>query len=414
VPIAITVWAPFTGSARDALDQVVTRYNASHPMVHVSVATMPADPSAQRAAYRQARDSAALPAVVAVDSTVTQFMIDSGTVSSASACRRAAGSGTDTALPVVTNASAINTTDWASSTSPSTEVLVYRRDLFTRAGLDPDTPPRTLEEVEAQARKLKAAGATTPPVVLPVDAFLVENWLNGAGVALVDHSNGHEKHASKAMFDNPRTLMLYQWIQRMLADGLLSMSAPADGQPAETPEATLTHAAMTVAPSSSIAAVAAATAVTMPELDAAPMPGLDAAGRGQISGITWFPTNAGPDTTRAAAWDFLTFLNTVPNQVAMNVTGSYLPNNTHAPEDPALDKMWTTTRRGPWFDTAYTQLTNLDPSAPGPLIGPYDATRAAIHASLAAIVAGHPAPEAILNANTAIDAALATYQPDHP
>jgi sn-glycerol 3-phosphate transport system substrate-binding protein len=412
VPVAITVWAPFTGAARAALDVVVSRYNATHPMVKVSVTQAPADPAAQRQAYRQASASAALPTIVAADSTLDQYLIDTGTVTSASACRKAAGIvGRGDALPALTNASSINGIDWAGSASPSTEVLFYRRDAFSQAGLNPDAPPRNLVELEQQARKLKGAGATSPPLVLPLDAFLVENWITGAGATIVNHANGHEKRAQKALLDNPATLRLYVWIQRMMTEGLLSMVAPSDGQPNETPDATLAHAAMTVGPSSAIGAIATATITTMPDLDAAPLPGLDGAGRGQVSGISWFPTNTGPDSTRAAAWDFLTFLNTIPNQVVMNVTGSYLPNNTKAADDPTLVKVWTVTRRGPWLDTAYTQLTNLDPAGPGPLIGPYEEIRAAIRASLAAVVGGRPPKDAIAEADQAIDAALAAYRP---
>ena len=414
VPVAISVSAPMTGGARDALDIVVNRYNAVHPMVHVTVTAAPADPAAQRTLYRQERDGATLPAVVAVDSTASQYLIDTGTVTSATACHKAAGILDDHTLPVVTNATSIDGIDWASSSSPSTLMLFYRRDALSQAGLDPDKPPRTLDELEQQARRLKDAGATTPPVVLPLESFLVENWLTGAGADIVNLSNGHEKPAQKSLFDNTRTLALYQWIQRMLTEGLVSIVAPPDGQPAEAPEATLTHASMTVAPSSDIALIAGATATTLPEVDVAPLPGLEGAGRGQVSGLTWFSTNTGPATTRAAAWDFLTFLNDTSNQVTMNVTGSYLPNNTQAAEDPVLDKVWSVTRRGPWLDTAYTQLTNLDPAGPGPLIGPYPEVRAAIRASLVAIVAGRPPQEAITEADQAITAALTSYHPEHP
>lgn len=40
----------------------------------------------------------------------------------------------------------------------STPVLYYNKDLFKKAGLDPDTPPKTWNDVEAYAKKLQAAG----------------------------------------------------------------------------------------------------------------------------------------------------------------------------------------------------------------------------------------------------------------
>jgi ABC-type glycerol-3-phosphate transport system substrate-binding protein len=127
-----------------------------------------------------------------------------------------------------------------------------------------------------------------------------------------------------------------------------------------------------------------------------------------------YPTTTGSASVRAAAWDFLTFLNTPPSQVTMNMTGSYLPDNIRASDDPKLEAMWTGTRSGRWLDTAYTQLTNLDPAIPGALIGPYDESRTAIRASLEAVAAGTPPPEAIAAANRAINRALADYRPDRP
>ena len=40
-------------------------------------------------------------------------------------------------------------------------VLYYNKKAFTAAGLDPEQPPATLDEVRAAAEKLKAAGAVS-------------------------------------------------------------------------------------------------------------------------------------------------------------------------------------------------------------------------------------------------------------
>ncbi|MFG1464295.1 sn-glycerol-3-phosphate ABC transporter substrate-binding protein UgpB [Xanthobacter sp. DSM 24535] len=40
----------------------------------------------------------------------------------------------------------------------STTILYYNKDLFAKAGLDPNTPPKTWPEVEADAKKLQASG----------------------------------------------------------------------------------------------------------------------------------------------------------------------------------------------------------------------------------------------------------------
>ena len=41
----------------------------------------------------------------------------------------------------------------------STPILYYNKDAFARAGLDPDNPPATWQEVEAYSKKIIEAGA---------------------------------------------------------------------------------------------------------------------------------------------------------------------------------------------------------------------------------------------------------------
>jgi hypothetical protein len=77
--------------------------------------------------------------------------------------------------------------------------------------------------------------------------------------------------------------------------------------------------------------------------------------------------------------------------------------------------VWSKPGRGHWLDTAYTQITNFDQQAPGPLIGPSTEVRDAIEASLVAVTTGgHPPAEAIATADKAIDDAIRAYAAAHP
>ena len=48
---------------------------------------------------------------------------------------------------------------WASPVAVETRALYYRKDLFKEAGLDPDKPPQTWEELAAAPQAIKAAAA---------------------------------------------------------------------------------------------------------------------------------------------------------------------------------------------------------------------------------------------------------------
>ena len=102
--VAITSWAPFTGDAMVAFQQLVSSYNASGHGVQVSVQPIPTDPVAQRALYNQSAGADTLPALTAVDTSLTQYIVDKARVVDASACLKAAGKETAGELPVARSA----------------------------------------------------------------------------------------------------------------------------------------------------------------------------------------------------------------------------------------------------------------------------------------------------------------------
>ena len=407
-PVRISVWAPQSGPGRAALDTLVARFQAEQHKVTVEIVDLPSDPVGQRDRFRQAAADGHLPTVAALDSTLTQFVADSGAVVATSECRNQEGSGSDTTLPVARNYYTSGDSQWGGSPDVTVPVLFFRRDALTQAGLDPDTPPRTLTQLEDAATQLRKSQPGVAPLVLPKDPALIENWLTGANLSIVDHNDGRDKPATAGTLDGPRTLELYQWLQDMVSHGLARLVDPAQ---AADPATVLTQASMVVAPSSTLTTVGPATVTTVPDLDVAPLPGLDAAGKGQLGGVAWYLSRTGSPEARAAGWAFIRYLGTVPSQATWNLAGSYLPSNIHAVDDPALTRVWASTRSGPWLDTAYTQLTNLDPTFPGPLIGPYVEVRAALAASIDDLLAGRPPQQVVSRANRAITEALSTYRP---
>lgn len=412
--VAITAWAPFTGDAMVAFQQLVSSYNASGHGVQVAVQPISTEPVAQRALYSQAAEAGTLPALTAVDTSLTQYIVDRGQVVDASACLKAAGKETGGELPVARSAYTVDGKQWAASANLVTPLLYFRRGAFLAAGLDPDKPPTSLAEVHDVAEAMQARGVATRPLALRLDSALIENWLTGAGSNVVNHGNGRDQRADQGDMDGPKATQLFEWIQTMTTDGLLELiPAAADGSE-PPPTTTLQTAAMTIGPSTAISDFAPTALGAAPDLDVAALPGLDSAGHGQVGGVAWYLTKDAPPEQIAAAWDFAQFLNSVPSQVTWNLVGGYPPYNPRAVDDPGLVEAWSESRRGPWLDTAYTQVTNLDPAGPGPLIGPYPKVRAVIELAAQQVIGGTQPPVAITTADQAITDVLAGYDPGDP
>jgi len=406
-PEAITTWAPFAGDELVAFNQLVSSYNASQKKVVVTVQPITSDPIAQRQLYQESLAAGTLPALTAVDSSLTQFMVDNQHVVDASACLKAAGMETAGELPVARSAYTVDGKQWAVSANLVTPLLYFRRGAFIAAGLDPDKPPTSLDQLHDVAQAMQAKGVAAKPVALQLDSLLIENWLTGAGLNLVNHGNGRDERADTGEIDKPKVVALFEWIRTMTDEGLLELLPPTPAGPVPAPATTLQTAALTISPSTAIGDFAPTALGAAPDLDVAALPGIESAGHGQVGGAAWYLTRDLSPTQTAAGWDFARFLNSVPSQVTWNLVGSYPPFNPRAVDDPGLVDAWSASRRGPWLDTAYTQVTNLDPAGPGPLIGPYPDVRAAIDRAIQTVVTGTLEPAtAVSGANDAITNAL--------
>lgn len=101
--------------------------------------------------------------------------------------------------------------------SLSVPVLYYNPDIFKEAGLDPDKPPKTWQEVRQYAQTIKDKTGT-PAFFMQEYA---DTWTNQAlvtsnGGEMLKQENGKWKTA----FDSPEAAEAYQFIADMVKDGI--------------------------------------------------------------------------------------------------------------------------------------------------------------------------------------------------
>jgi ABC-type glycerol-3-phosphate transport system substrate-binding protein len=90
--------------------------------------------------------------------------------------------------------------------------------------------------------------------------------------------------------------------------------------------------------------------------------------------------------------------------------GSYLPVTQAVQDAPEVQALFSDSRAGQWLSIANSQLLSIDPSFPGPAIGPYNEFRAGLHAMLDDVVLGSAEPAgAIEEFNAAFQDDLSSY-----
>jgi sn-glycerol 3-phosphate transport system substrate-binding protein len=104
----------------------------------------------------------------------------------------------------------------------STPILYYNKDAFRKAGLDPNTAPRTWPEVEAAAKKLQAAGVTCGLTNEWPSWVLVENFSAFHNIPIGTKSNGFGGLDTELTINNAlvekQIAMLADWQKTKLYD----------------------------------------------------------------------------------------------------------------------------------------------------------------------------------------------------
>ena len=222
-PVEIQFWHAMNDQLKTTLEQLTQQYNAAQQRVKVTlVANGGYDDNFDK--YRTASPGDR-PALVQLPEYQVQTMVDSKTVLPVQSCVNAAGFDLGQLLE---RATAYYSVDGALQAMPfnvSNPILYYNKEAFRKAGLDPEKPPTTLEELRAMSEQLVSSGAATYGLAFDTSpdgggGWFVEQWFAKAGELFADGDNGRTTRATRVLFDNPTGVELLTYIQELEADGL--------------------------------------------------------------------------------------------------------------------------------------------------------------------------------------------------
>jgi sn-glycerol 3-phosphate transport system substrate-binding protein len=421
--VEVELWHGLGSESENNLDALAEKYNASQDKVRILVRNQGVSYDEVLRKYVAAIPSRQLPGIVYLEDTSLRQVVDSGTLLPAEACEEADGFSTGQ-LPAVRNYYTSEGVYWPGYPNVSEPVLYFNVNHFKRAGLDPDQPPETLDELRDAAVALKEAGIEAP-LSLVLNAWFVESWINGAGASVVNKGNGREGLADESTFDNETTRELYTWIKEMADDGLLQGHSATDGQINQYLAVAQQNSSMLIETSTAATTIKAVLGgggevdtgdvdlSTIVPADAA-FPGVERPAQVRVSGGAFFMTNTVTAEQQAAAWEFMKFMWQTENQVAWHLVGSYLPTTQAAANAPEVTAYWEDDLAGQLLKVGYDQLLQVDPQRPGPQIGPYVDYSDAIKNSLDRLVLqGDSVDSVVTRADEEIQEALTRYVEDN-
>ena len=412
-PVEITMWHSMTEQNLKTLQALTDTFNSSQSDVKVKLLSQ-VDYEDTFTKYKAGLSSGDLPDLVQLQSDDQQQMVDTQTVLPASVCAKADKYSFSDFLPRVMSYFTITGTTYAMPFNVSGPVLYYNKKAFTAAGLDPNKPPATLDEVRAAAEKLKSSGAVTKAGLgLKVEPGFFQHWTAMAGKLFVNNSNGRKARATKSAFNSATGVEVFTWLSGMVKDGL-AVTNPDSGQSSFDDLIGIGNGSQAMAIDTSaslgtVKAVLGSGAYPNVEIGVSPMPGPSGNGGVLVSGGALFMVNKSAPEKQAAAWQYLKFLDGTEQQAFWAAGTGYVPIRKSAAASKTMTDFWAA---NPLFKVAYDQLlAGADtPAGAGAVMGPAPAVNDIVRdAENSMFLQGTDPKNALKEAAGKADAAIKDY-----
>ena len=397
-PVEITVWHSLNADLLSGtLAKLTDQYNSSQAKVKVKYVNQGSYEDSIKKYFDT--DPKQRPDVVQFPEYTVQNTVDNDAAVPVQKCMEAAKFDDSKFLATAKEAYSTGGVQWAMPFNVSTPVLFYNKKFFREAGLDPEKPPTTLEELRDYSQKLVDSKVATYGIALESGfdsggGWFLEQWFAKLGAPFVDNDNGRSGRATAAKINNPDIAKALGMLQSLITDKLATyvgdnstsgfdnlLSMADASQPA----------AMAIATSASIGSVLDIVkggqfpSFQIDDVGIAAMPGPGKPGS-IVGGAAMWMSNSGDPARVAASWDYINYLVQAQQQSEWGAVTGYVPVRTDANDiEPMKSKL-----ADPRFQVAPTALGELPEgtSSAGPIVGPLREIRLVVAEGMAKIMTG--------------------------
>jgi sn-glycerol 3-phosphate transport system substrate-binding protein len=292
----------------------------------------------------------------------------------------------------------------------SSSILYYNKDAFKEAGLDPNRPPKTFDEVTEYAKKLtKKQGNETVRFGFhqAIYGWLFEQYMAVSGELYADNGNGRDARATKVVYNNAKGQAILDWWKAGLDGGyFFNPGIDNDGS------ANAFNAGKSAMYAESTARLRAHINATQGKFEIGtglyPRPANAPAEAGNIiGGASVYIMKSRPPAEQQAAWEFVKYATSPAVQAQWQSDTGYYAVRKSAASEPVA-KEWTS--KYPQFTTALQQIQQAPQNrvTQGAVLGVFPEARSRIQKAIKSVLLGQSSSQQALNAaaeeiNAAID-----------
>lgn len=404
-PVKVVWWHSMSGELGKAVDKLVADFNASQKNVVVEAVFQGTyDESLNK--MKASMDSKSGPALIQVYEIGSRFMIDSKAITP---MQKFIDADKYDVSQLEENILNYYTVDGKLNSMPfntSNPILYYNKDMFKAAGLDPEKPPVTYEEIAEAAKKLTKDGKAGASFA--IYGWFMEQFFANQGAELLNNGNGRTSPATESLLGSDAGVNTMTWWKQMIDDKtMLNLGRKTD----DTKKAFAAgQVAMTLDSTASLRGIVSAAEGKF-QVGTAFLPKpKDAKDGGVIvGGASLYILNNRSEAEQKGAWEFIKFLADPKQQAYWHVNTGYFPITKKAYDEQLVKENLT---KYPQFKTAVDQLhqTKANKATQGAVMGVFPEARQLTEGAIEEVLNGKKSPkEALDGAAKEISSKLAQY-----
>ncbi|WP_431606974.1 ABC transporter substrate-binding protein [Paenibacillus thiaminolyticus] len=396
--IKVTFWHAMSGSAGELIAKMANDYNASQDKYFVD-AIFQGSYEESLTKLKAVGGTSEAPTLMQVQEIGTKYMVNSGYIQPVQDLIDQDKFDLSQWEENILSYYQIDGKLYSLPFNTSNAILIYNKDKFKAAGLDPESPPKTFGEIREMAKKLTDNSKNEKGFALLIYGWFIEQLLANQGADFVDNGNGRDSLATKSLLNSPESLGIFQWLDDMNKDGTLGNY----GRQWDDIRAAFSagKVAMYMDSTAGIAGVMQASPFEV-GTGFLPTPDGKEANGVIVGGASLWLMNSVAEEEKEAAWDFMKYVTTPAVQAEWAAGTGYFPITKAAHEEPVLKEKY---EQAPQFLTTVKQLQNtkIGSATRGALISVFPETRNEVATAIEKLYQGDAPQKAVDDLTAKID-----------
>ncbi|WP_214816534.1 ABC transporter substrate-binding protein [Exiguobacterium sp. s59] len=387
----VVFWHAMSGDLETALNTQVDAFNASQDDYEVKPIFQGTYEEALTK-FNAVAGSEDAPAIMQTFEVGTKYMIDSNKITPVQEFIDKEDFDTSVWEENILSYYQVDGKQYSMPFNSSTPVLIYNKDAFKEAGLDPEKAPRTYDELKEAAKKLTTDDQTG--FTMLNYGWFFEQLVAAQGGLYVDNDNGRSGNPTKAVFDGEEGQNAFNLIKDMYDEKtFLNVGQNWDDMRAAFQSGKV---AMYLDSSAGIRTVADNADF---EIGASYLPVPNEADRQGvvIGGASLWMGDGIAEETKEGAWEFMKYVSSTEAQAQWHVDTGYFAINPEAYNEPIVEEMWATY---PQLKVTVDQLSETKPSpaTQGALISTFPQSRQSVVNAMESLYQGVSVEDALKRA----------------